>query len=547
MKIALAQLNYHIGNFEYNRNKIISALKKGKKEGADLVIFSELAVCGYPPKDLLEFSDFISDCESSISLIAKECEGIAAIVGSPAKNLNDKGKPLYNSAFFLAEGKIKYILNKTLLPSYDVFDEYRYFEPGKNMQTLQINNFNFALSVCEDLWNVGKHPLYSFCPIDELLKYSPNCIINIAASPFSYSHAVERKDVLAKNAVKYNLPIIYVNQVGAHTELLFDGGSLLMDSKGVIVDELNYFQEDFRIYDLNVIFNNANSKIKSIDSDSGISKIHDALIMGIKDYFNKSGFKKAVIGLSGGIDSAVTAVLAQKALGTENIKTVLLPSRFSSTHSKEDAVRLANNLGIEHDTIHIDNIYRSLENTLEPFFHDLPFNLTEENLQARIRGILLMALSNKFNYILLNTSNKSELAVGFGTLYGDMCGGLSVLGDLYKTQVFELAKFINKQKEIIPENILSKVPSAELRPDQKDSDTLPEYEVLDKILYQYIELEKSKMEIVKMGFEETLVKRIVSLVNNSEYKRYQFAPILRVSPKAFGAGRRMPIVAKFST
>lgn len=543
MKIALAQLNYHIGNFEKNTQKIIQSIEKAEIAGADLVVFAELAISGYPPRDFLEFSDFIKQCNYSLEEITKHCKNIAAIVGVPTFSKLKKGKPLYNSATFLYEGKIQQIVNKTLLPNYDVFDEYRYFEPNKNFTVVNFKGKKIALTICEDLWNVQDNPLYSVNPMDELIGQKPDLMVNIAASPFNYHQTEVRTEVLRRNAQQYKMPLLYVNHVGAQTELLFDGGSLVMNPKGQIVEELKYFEEDFRIFDLEKI-NEATTFLPPA-KPSEIKMIHDALVMGIRNYFEKLGFTKAILGLSGGIDSAIVSALASAALGVENVYNVLLPSRFSSGHSVADAIQLAKNFGMPYDVIHIEKAFNSFEETLQPFFKNLPFNIAEENLQARARGVILMALSNKFGYILLNTSNKSEAAVGYGTLYGDMNGGLSVIGDVYKTQVFELANYINREKELIPKNIITKPPSAELRPDQKDSDSLPEYAILDEILYQYIELRKGPSEIIQQGFDEILVKRILKLVNTSEHKRYQTPPILRVSSKAFGMGRRMPIVAKY--
>ncbi len=542
MKIALSQLNYHIGNFDNNVEKIITEISKAEKEGAELIVFAELAVSGYPPRDFLEFKDFVQRCNNSIETIADYCNNIAAIIGTPVFNNNPKGKPLYNAAAFCHEGKVQHYTKKTLLPNYDIFDEYRYFEPNNQFNIIEFKGKRIALTICEDLWNVQDNPLYTVNPMDELMQQQPDLMINIAASPFNYKQAETRKDVLAKNTLQYQLPLVYVNHVGAQTELLFDGGSLVMNKKGEIINELNYFEEDFSIVDIDT-FDSATKKVQP--DTSGIELIHDALVMGVRNYFQKLGFKKAILGSSGGIDSAVTAAIAAKALGHKNVYNVLLPSRFSSDHSVNDAVQLAENLQSPYDIIEIENTFNALEKTLQPYFKGLPFNVAEENLQARARGVILMGLSNKFGHILLNTSNKSEAAVGYGTLYGDMNGGLSVLGDVYKTQVFELARFINRDKEIIPENIITKPPSAELRPDQKDSDSLPDYNILDVILYQYIEERKGPKEIIAMGYEETLVNRILKMVNTNEYKRYQTPPILRVSSKAFGMGRRMPIVARY--
>lgn len=541
MKIALAQLNFHIGNFASNEEKIISAINKAKEGNADLVVFAELAISGYPPRDFLEFNDFIDKCWASTENIAKHCTDIAAIVGLPTRNNAEKGKPLFNSAAFLSDGKIQNLSHKSLLPNYDIFDEYRYFEPNKEFSCINYKGKKIALTICEDLWNLGDDPLYTIQPMDELIGENPDFMINIAASPFHFEQRKIRKDILRKNAVKYKIPLFYVNHVGAQTELLFDGGSLVMNEKAEVVKELNYFEDDFKIFDLDSL---EAEQAESVETNK-IELIHDALVMGIRNYFEKLGFKKAILGLSGGIDSAVTLALAVKALGAENVLSVLLPSQYSSDHSIKDAEDLAKNLGSPYEIIPIKNIYDSFEKELKPQFKDLPFGIAEENIQARSRGVLLMAMSNKFGYILLNTSNKSEAAVGYGTLYGDMNGGLSVLGDVYKIDVFALARFINKDEEVIPWNTITKPPSAELRPDQKDSDSLPDYDILDEILFQYIEKRKGPKELVEMGFDEALVRRILKLVNTNEYKRFQTSPTLRISSKAFGMGRRIPIVAKY--
>ncbi|NVN96339.1 MAG: NAD+ synthase [Bacteroidetes bacterium] len=544
MKIALAQINYHIGNFEKNTASIIQAIQNAKTQRCELIVFAELAVCGYPPRDFLEFTDFIEQCIASVNKIAVECVGIAAIVGFPSINSDEKGKNLFNSAAFLSEGKIQSLHHKSLLPNYDVFDEYRYFEPNKNSNIINFKGYKIALTICEDLWNIGEEQLYPYSPMDDLIAQHPDFMVNIAASPFNYQQAECRKTVLIKNVEKYKIPLLYVNHVGAQTELIFDGGSLAINTNGDIVTEMNYFEEDFSIINLNDLQLPANNSI-TITKLNKIELIHNALVLGIKDYFGKLGFTKAILGLSGGIDSAVTLVLSAKALGNENVKAVLLPSHFSSQHSIDDAIKLAENLKVPYELIPIDEAYKSYENTLSSYFEGLPFDVTEENLQARIRAVILMAFTNKFGYVLLNTSNKSEAAVGYGTLYGDMCGGLAVIGDLYKTEVYELAHFINKNAEIIPNNSIIKPPSAELRPDQKDSDSLPDYGILDQILYHYIEQRKGPRELIAMGFDGIIVKKILKLVNTNEYKRHQTPPILRISPKAFGMGRRMPIVGKY--
>ena len=540
MKIALAQLNYHIGNFESNVGKIVEAIGRGKELGADLVIFAELAICGYPPRDFLEFEDFIKKCKESIDEIARECVGISALVGAPADNPNEKGKPLYNAAYFLSDGKVESVHCKSLLPNYDVFDEYRYFEPANNVSCIELKGRKIAVTICEDLWVYGSDKLYSKSPMEELIKENPDFIVNVSASPFDYRHLEDRSKTFSNCARKFNLPLAFVNHVGAQTELIFDGGSFAMDSTGKMISQLKLFEEDFQIIDLD-----ATGKEASQKQTPKTELIHDALVLGIRDYFYKSGLQKAILGLSGGIDSAVTLALTSTALGTENVTALLLPSKFSSDHSVEDAEKLCRTLGCPSEKISIKEINETFEKTLSPYFKDLPPDVAEENIQARIRAILLMGFANKFGHVLLNTSNKSEKAVGYGTLYGDMAGGLAILGDVYKTEVFELAEFINRNGEVIPQNSIDKPPSAELRPDQKDLDSLPEYDILDKLLFEYIENRNGPKELVRMGFSKELVDRVLKLVNLSEYKRFQAPPILRVSSKAFGMGRRMPIVGKY--
>lgn len=547
MKVAFAQLNFTIGDFEGNAAKIIDNIHKAKKVGADLVIFSELSVTGYYPHDLLEKKEFIQKAELAVLKIAEKCVGIAAIVGAPRINENARGKQLYNSAFFLNEGKIQHIQNKTLLPTYDIFDEYRHFEPNRDFSIVEYKGERIAVTICEDLWDeqptaneFGKDKLYQVSPMEELARLNPGFVVNISASPFSYNQEEWRKNVLINKAKKYRLPILYINQVGAQTELIFDGGSVAIDEKGEIVKELKYFKEDFLLVDTK------NFSEKELQPKTETTeKIHDALILGIRDYFTKMGFRKATLGLSGGIDSAITLVLAVRALCAENIRVLLMPSKYSSGHSVDDARQLAGNLGVQYDIVNIQSAVDAFETGLSSLFTGTNSDITEENIQARARGIYLMAISNKFGHILLNTTNKSECAVGYGTLYGDMNGGLAVLGDVYKMEIFRLARFINRDIEIIPENTILKPPSAELRPDQKDSDSLPEYHDLDRMLFSYIEMNLSPKEIVAMGFDEFVVNRVIRMVNMNEYKRFQAAPILRISSKAFGFGRRMPLVAKY--
>ncbi len=547
MKIAIAQLNYHIGNFEQNTAKIIEHIGKAKAEGADIVVFTELSVTGYYPHDLLERKEFIEQSDEALNRIALHCDGIAAVVGGPRINPEPRGKKLFNSAFFMYDKAIQHVVNKSLLPTYDIFDEYRHFEPNKSFSVFDFKGQKIAITICEDLWDeqetqneFGREKLYQLSPLKELSALNPDLVINISASPFSFNQENFRKNILVKNAIKYQLPIVYANQVGAHTELIFDGGSVYLNKSGEIQEELKYFEEDFRVFDTESPVQNLQPKTDYIE------KIYNALVLGISDYFTKMGFKKATLGLSGGIDSALVVVLAVRALGKENVRVLLMPSRYSSDHSVDDALQLARNLDIQYEIIPIQPMVDSFEQSLSETFRNLKSDITEENIQARTRGILLMAISNKFGNILLNTTNKSECAVGYGTLYGDMNGGLSVLGDVYKTDVFKMAKWINRDREIIPVNTIIKPPSAELRPDQKDSDSLPDYDILDQILFDYIELNLSPAEIITKGFDEYTVLRTVKMVNNNEYKRFQAPPILRISSKAFGFGRRMPLVARYS-
>jgi NAD+ synthase (glutamine-hydrolysing) len=598
MKIFLAQQNYHIGNFEANAIKIIKAIEQAKKEEADLVLFSELCICGYPPRDFLEFEDFINECYKTIDIIKEHADTIGVLIGSPARNPLKAGKDLFNAAYLLYEKEIKAEIHKTLLPTYDVFDENRYFEPAFEWKCIEFKGKKLAVTICEDIWNLGDNPLYRVTPMEILIKEQPDVMLNLSASPYNYAADVVRRSIMKAHTLKYGLPMLYCNTVGSQTEVVFDGGSLIYDINGNLVKEMKYFQEDYAIFDLEIlseqkkqtsqITNSADlAEAVTINKDTGINKddvflssekenswegkyyysasevgrdmdtlkyltddksiqeIHDALVLGIRDYFTKMGFTMATLGASGGIDSAVVQALAVEALGKENVHVLLMPSEYSSGHSVSDAEKLSLNLGNRYDIIPIKEVYQAFLSTLKPVFKELPFSVAEENIQSRTRGNLLMAVANKFGYILLNTSNKSELATGYGTLYGDMAGGLSVLGDLYKIQVYALARYINKSKEIIPGNILIKEPSAELRPNQKDSDSLPDYEILDKLLFQYIELRQGPKEIIAQGFDPALVKRVLRLVNMNEYKRNQFCPIIRVSSKAFGVGRRLPIVAKY--
>jgi len=611
MKIFLAQQNYHIGNFEQNAAKIIGGIKMAKEAGADLVMFSELCTCGYPPRDFLEFNDFVRQCYATLDIIKEHADDIGVLVGSPAYNPQREGKDLFNAAFLLHEKQIKAEIHKTLLPNYDVFDEYRYFEPAYEWKCIEFKGKKLAVTICEDIWNLGDNPLYRITPMEMLIKEKPEVMLNISASPYNYAADVVRRSIMEAHTLKYGLPMLYCNAVGSQTEIVFDGGSLVYDANGNMMKEMKYFEEDYYLAEVAAPSNSPiggepntqNQKMRHSstgtrvaeseesnnpstttlsevsemvtsptggsqkgarkyyyspaevgrDSDTlkyltepkNIQEIHDALILGIRDYFGKMGFKKATLGASGGVDSAVVQALAVEALGKENVHVLLMPSQYSSDHSVSDAEQLCINLGNRYDIVPIKEVYDSFLHTLHPIFKDLPFSVAEENMQSRTRGNLLMGVANKFGYILLNTSNKSELATGYGTLYGDMAGGLGVLGDLYKTQVYALGRYINKDKEIIPNNILVKEPSAELRPNQKDTDSLPDYDTLDRVLYQYIELRQGPKEIIAQGYDAKLVARILRLVNTNEYKRNQFCPIIRVSSKAFGVGRRLPIVAKY--
>lgn len=564
------------------------------------MVFSELSICGYAPRDFLEFNDFINECYRALDIIKEHTDDIGVIVGSPMRNPELAGKDLFNAAWLLYEKKVHGVAHKTLLPNYDVFDEYRYFEPGYEHAVIPFKGRKIALTVCEDIWNLGDNPLYRVAPMDVLIKQQPDLMINISASPFDYDHDVDRIEIIRANVLKYKLPLFYCNAIGSQTEIVFDGGSIVMDAEGKLVKQMKYFEEDFAILDepeygskrqevgskksevgsqksearsqhgetrlyaadlrpptSDLVFsdfdkemrvsriNDPEQIIDYLTAEKNIREIHQALILGIRDYFRKMGFSKAILGSSGGIDSAVTLALACEALGKDNVRAILMPSQYSTGHSVSDAEQLSRTLGNPYDIVPIREVYDAFLTTLKPVFKDLPFSLAEENIQSRSRGNLLMAIANKFGYILLNTSNKSELATGYGTLYGDMAGGLSVLGDVYKMQVYALARYINRNGTIIPENIIYKAPSAELRPDQKDSDSLPEYPILDKVLYQYIEKRQGPREIIAMGIDEALVARILKLVNTNEYKRNQFCPIIRVSCKAFGVGRRMPIVGKY--
>jgi NAD+ synthase (glutamine-hydrolysing) len=558
IKIFLAQQNYHIGNIEYNERKMYEAIDRAREAGADLIVFSELSLCGYPPGDFLYFDAFIHACEEAVNRMVAYAPDMGVLLGVPVRNPEVKGKDLYNAALFLYEGKVLQTIYKTCLPTYDVFDEDRYFEPSRKWKVVLFKGKKLAVTICEDIWNLGNNPLYLDCPMDRLMPFHPDIMINLSASPFDYTHIEDRKAVIKANVLKYKIPMFYCNAIGSQTEIVFDGSSMVFDGHGNLCGVMKSFEEEDMLFECDDHGNIRSGIIEKVDevpetelapenlqADLNIDVVYHALILGVRDYFKKMGFTKAILGSSGGIDSAVVLALACEALGSENVTAILMPGTYSTGHSVSDATALSLNLNNPYHVISIKDIYDTFLSTLHPLFENLPFSVAEENIQSRTRGNLLMAIANKFNYILLNTSNKSELATGYGTLYGDMAGGISVIGDCYKTQVYALARYINRNGVVIPENIIEKAPSAELRPDQKDSDSLPDYAILDAILYQYIEWAKSPADIVKNGFDEKLVQRVMKMVNINEYKRKQFCPIIRISPKAFGVGRRIPVVAKY--
>ncbi|MFO7574178.1 MAG: NAD+ synthase [Bacteroidales bacterium] len=551
MKITLAQINPHPGNIGYNCRKICDSIRKAAAEGSDLIVFPELCVTGYPPMDLLESQKFLEQTAEAAGLIAAECKSIAAIIGLPSQNHKPKGKRLFNSALFLDEGKVISTTSKALLPTYDVFDEYRYFEPADSFKTVEWKGKNIAITICEDLWDEqpfnhkkGDISLYKTSPMEELKRLNPDLVINISAAPFAHNRLAIREEIFRNKAAKYRIPVIMVNQTGANTDLVFDGASLVIDSEGTVRARLPFFSEASFTFCIDKI-NDINSREITPMPGKAIL-IHDAVVTGLRDYLFKTGQKKMLLGLSGGIDSAVCAALAVEAVGSENVTGLMMPSRYSSDHSLKDAVKLAGNLGIKWEKIEIEKPHKGFEEALKPVFEGTKSDTTEENIQARIRAILLMAYSNKFGYLVLNTSNKSEAATGYGTLYGDMAGAISPLGDIYKTDVYRIARHINRKKEIIPENSITKPPSAELKAGQKDTDSLPPYEILDEILFRYIELIRDPQSIIAEGFNEQTVKRVIKMVNSNEYKRYQAPPSIRVSSKAFGSGRRIPLVSGFS-
>lgn len=526
MKIALAQINPTVGDLEGNYQLIINSIYEAKKNNVELLVFPELCLTGYPPKDLLMKKKFVDRNREILHKIAKESKDLALIFGFVDA---DKNNQLYNAAAIIENGKLIEVYHKIHLPNYDVFDERRYFNPGSEVKIISLKGTKVGITICEDIW-------IDNAAASQYGKQGADIIINISASPFHTGKDYVREELLSRRAKENNLPVLYVNLVGAQDDLIFDGRSYYFSKEGKMLIKAKAFEEDLVII--------PEDQIPAIKSGHNQTKdTYDALVLGVQDYFRKNGFKKAILGLSGGIDSALTAAIAVDALGKENVLGLTMPSKFSSSGSVSDSEQLAINLGIEIYTVPIKNVYDSILHTLEPHFKGTAFNVAEENVQARIRGNLLMAMSNKFNYLVLATGNKSELSVGYATLYGDMCGGLAVISDLFKNTVYELSRYVNQKanREIIPVAIINKEPSAELREDQKDSDSLPVYPVLDPILKAYVEDEKSKEEIIALGFDKTVVERIIKMVDRNEYKRQQAALGLRITPRAFGSGRRIPI------
>ena len=540
MKIALCQINPIIGNIDYNKSKILEGYKKGVEEGSDLVILPELALCGYPPQDLIEKDEFRQAVIKATIEIAEQTKDVGLIFGTITEEFDNVGTGVYNSAALCFNGKIQFVQHKTLLPNYDVFDEVRYFESAKDVHNFEFKGERLGISICEDIWNDAdywKQRLYERDPVQRLIDKGATVLVNISASPYHFGRKDERREMLSVLTKTNKIPLAYVSCVGAQTDLIFDGASLCLDSKGELVKSGKSFKEDFLIFDTN-----KNYEPLTIESKCFGEVLLKALVLGLKDYAAKTGFKKALVGLSGGIDSALVTYIAVQAFGNENVHVVMMPSQYSSEGSITDSEKLIENLNISSETISIESVYNEFMKVLTHSFENTKPDVTEENLQARIRGTLLMALSNKFGYLLLTTGNKSEMAVGYATLYGDMDGAIAVIADVYKTQVYEVANYINRDKEIIPQNIIDKAPSAELRPDQKDEDSLPPYEILDKILQLYLEEYKEIDEISKIIGDRDLVKKYLNMVDRNEFKRKQAAPVLRVTKKAFGYGRRFPIV-----
>ena len=547
MRLGLAQFNPTVGDLAGNRQKILAAYAALIGQGAELVVFPELAVCGYPPRDLLFKRRFVSDVADSLAEIAAAIGPVPALIGTVESNATGRGRPFFNSAAFCYRGKVGAVARKCLLPTYDVFDEDRYFEPAASPTVIEHAGRRIGVTICEDIWT---HPMLSTrrlytgaTPLDQLAAQKCDILVNLSASPWHAAKENVRVTLVADAARAMGCPAVYVNCVGGNDELIFDGRSLVCDRSGKLVAGLAAFSEECRVVDTSAT--DGSMGIHATFAQDELADIYHALVLGVRDYAHKTGFKRALVALSGGIDSALVAVIAAAALGKENVTGVSLPSAISSGHSREDARRLAENLGIRFETIRINDVVNEAEKVLWHLFNQYPPDVTEENIQARVRGVLMMALSNKFGSLLLTTGNKSEMAVGYCTLYGDMCGGLAVISDVFKTQVYALSRWINREKEIIPRNTIDKAPSAELRPNQTDQDSLPPYDQLDAILRGYVEEGLSRRDLVGYGFPEAVVNDVVRKVDLNEYKRKQAAPGLKITPLAFGVGRRIPIVQKY--
>jgi len=543
VKIALGQINPTVGDFSRNAAKIIQFALQARSAGAGLILFPELAVSGYPPLDLVERPSFVVRSRATVERIAAETQGIAVICGLVTPAEADSGKKAMNSAALLREGRIDFIQSKMLLPTYDVFDEMRNFAPAKSQQLFSFCGKQMALTICEDAWNDKRfwnQRLYRVDPVEELVRAGGNFVLNISASPFWLGKRELRHDMLAAIAKNQKVPVAMVNQVGGNDSLVFDGSSLVIAPDGQVIAQAKSFEEDLIYFDSQKLTGDMHSQVVGEEGSA-----YEALVLGTRDYVHKCGFRQAIVGLSGGIDSALTASIATDALGSGNVIGVGMPGPYSSRGSIDDARELASNLKIRFQLISIQEIYEAARQTLAPVFNELPQDVTEENIQSRARGLLLMSLSNKFGALVLSTGNKSELAVGYCTLYGDMVGGLAVISDVPKTLVYRLSAYVNSRRKVIPQATIEKPPSAELRPDQKDSDSLPPYEVLDPILEDYVEESCSAEQIARVhNFDPDLVRRVIRMVERSEYKRQQAAPGIKISAKAFGYGRRFPIAAK---
>lgn len=543
MKIALAQINTTVGDFDGNYDKIVGRIEWATKNGVDLVVFPEMAITGYPPKDLLEKTSFLLKTMEYLEKIAKKTtKDLAVIVGCITVNESTTGKGLFNSAAFLEGGKIRQIQNKTLLPTYDVFDEGRYFEPGTEQTVVEFKGRKFGLTICEDIWSsaeVSGRKLYSTDPVGVLVKKGAEFVINVSASPYVLKKRKLRETLMGNVARNHKVPVVYVNLVGGNDELIFDGSSMVFNSEGDVVASAGIFVEDSIIVDIDKLPEPAQTP-RLMNSE----EVYKALVLGLRDYIQKCGFKKVVLGLSGGIDSAIVAAIASDAIGAHNVTGIAMPTRFTSERSVKDAKKLAKSFGMNLEIINIENLFEGYLKMLDPFFKKMKSDATEENIQARIRGNILMAFSNKFGSMVLSTGNKSEMAIGYCTLYGDMSGGMAVISDVPKTMVYELANYVNRKQEMIPNSIIERAPSAELRHDQRDQDDLPPYDVLDAILKLYIEDKLAINAIAEMGFDKALVEDIVRRCDRNEYKRRQAPPGLKVTSKAFGIGRREPIACK---